>query len=438
MTLISPAFVEGDLLGYSVNRTHWPDVGGSAPGSSSVSQEIYQEGVRIPPVIMFREGKLDPQLSRVVLANVRVPEDRLGDLHAQYAGNMRGIERFRELVQRYGLSTVRRVMEETLSYSRSLMELEISHIPDGIYNFEEYMDGDGYSAGPEGRGLKLHVSVEVAGKGVIVDFTGSCPATKGPVNAPLAVTASSVYYTLLAVTDPYIPPNSGCYEPIKIIAPKGSIVHADHPYPVVSANTETSNRIVDVLLGAFSKAVPDKVIAASYGSACVITLGGSNPRTGGAFVHYETVGGGMGARPDGHGINGHRVHMGNTMNVPVEAIEASFPVRMHAYELVPDSGGNGEFRGGCGVRRVFEALEPGIRFSVLCERGLHPAWGLCGGSPGRRAEFSITDPKGETTSLPSKVISSDLTEGHRLSIQTAGGGGYGAPASSSKKGNNSA
>ena len=425
MTLISPLFVKEELLGYAVNRTHWPDVGGSAPGSSSVSEEIYQEGIRIPPVVLFREGELDPQLSSILMANVRVPEDRLGDLHAQFAGNMRGIQRVQELVHRYGLDTVRRVMGETVRYSKSLMEQEISQIPDGIYRFEEYMDGDGFSAGPEGRGLKLRVSVEVSGESVSVDFTGSCPATKGPVNAPLAVTASSVYYTLLAVTDPSIPPNSGCYEPIEIIAPKGSIVHADHPYPVVSANTETSNRIVDVLLGAFSQAIPEKVIAASYGSACIVTLGGLNPRTKSPFVHYETVGGGMGACPNGDGVNGHRVHMGNTMNIPVEAIEALFPIRILSYQLIPNSGGLGKFRGGCGVRRVYEALEPGIRFSVLCERSLHPPWGLLGGNPGKRARFLIEDPEGRRTSLSSKVSSMEVPQGHRLWIETAGGGGYG-------------
>ena len=427
MTLITPIFVEDELVGYAVNRTHWPDVGGSAPGSSSVNQEIYQEGIRIPPVIIFKKGRLDPQISDIVFANVRVPEERLGDLHAQFAGNMRGLQRIKELVSRYGPAAIKRVMGETLRYSRYLIENEIADIPDGVYGFEEYMDGDGYGAGPDGKGLRLCASIEVTGKSVTVDFTGSAAATKGPVNAPFAVTASSVYYTLLAVTNPLIPPNSGCYEPINIIAPKGSIVCAEHPYPVVSANTETSNRIVDVLLGAFSQATPERVIAASYGSACIVTMGGVNPRTGTPFVHYETVGGGMGARPNSDGINGHRVHMGNTMNVPVEAIEASFPVRIVSYELIRDSGGNGRHRGGWGVRRVYEALEPGIRFSVLCERGLHPPWGLFGGEPGKRASFYMTGPSGRRTRLPSKVASLELPMGHWLYIETAGGGGYGAP-----------
>ncbi len=425
MTLISPIFVEGDLVGYAVNRTHWPDVGGSAPGSSSVSQEIYQEGIRIPPVIMFREGRLDPQISGILFANVRVPEERRGDLHAQFAGNMRGLLRVEELVRRYGLDCVRRVMEETLGYSQYLMEDEISHIPEGSYSFEEYMDGDGYGAGPDGKGLRLYATVTVRGNSVTVDFTGSAPATKGPVNAPFAVTASSVYYTFLAVTNPDIPPNSGSYKPITIIAPKGSIVCAEHPSPVVSANTETSNRIVDVLLGALAQAIPERVIAGSYGSACIVTMGGINPRTESGFVHYETVGGGMGARPNSDGINGHRVHMGNTMNVPVEAIEAAYPLRIVSYELIRDSGGNGKYRGGWGVRRVYEALEPGIRFSVLCERSLHPPWGLLGGEPGKRASFYMIDQEGARTFLPSKIPALELPHGHRLFVETAGGGGYG-------------
>jgi N-methylhydantoinase B len=306
------------------------------------------------------------------------------------------------------------------------MESEIAEIPDGVYQFEEYMDGDGYDAGPEGEGLRLHASVQVKGRSVTVDFTGSAPATKGPVNAPFAVTASSVYYTLLAVTDPNIPPNSGCYEPIKIITSRGSIVCAEHPYPVVAANTETSNRIVDVLLGAFSQAIPDRVIAASYGSACIVAMGGMNPRTASAFVHYETVGGGMGARPDNDGISGHRVHMGNTMNVPVEVIEATFPVRIVSYELIEDSGGDGKYRGGCGVRRVYEILGPGVRISVLSERSLHPPWGFRGGRPGKRAAFYIVDPDGRVTQLPSKIAPLELPVGHRLYIETAGGGGYGS------------
>ena len=427
MTLISPLFFDEALVGYAVNRTHWPDVGGSSPGSSSVNQEIYQEGIRIPPVVMFREGNLDPQLSEIVFANVRVPEERIGDLHAQFAGNMRGLKRVEELVRRYGVGNVKRVMAETLLYSRFLIENEISDIPDGTYRFEEYMDGDGYWSGPEGKGLRLCASVQVHGNSVTVDFAGSAPATKGPVNAPFAVTASSVYYTILAVTNPSIPPNSGCYEPIEIIAPKGSIVCAQYPYPVVSANTETSNRIVDVLLGAFSKAVPERVIAASYGSACIVTMGGTNPRTGSAFVHYETVGGGMGARPDRDGINGHRVHMGNTMNVPVEAIEAAFPIRIVAYKLVQDSGGAGKYRGGYGVQRVYEALESGIRVSVLCERALHPPWGLFGGMPGGKASFYMEGPDGKRTPLPSKIASIELSKGDKLSVMTAGGGGYGPP-----------
>jgi N-methylhydantoinase B len=427
MTMITPIFSGKELIGYSVNRTHWPDVGGSAPGSSSVNEEIYQEGIRIPPVLIFRDGELDPQLSEVVFANVRVPEERRGDLHAQFAGNMRGLVRLEELVHRYGLDCVRRVMEETLRYSRYLIENEISNIPDGTYQFEEYMDGDGYSAGPEDKGLRLYAEVKIHGPTVTVDFTGSAPATKGPVNAPFSVTASSVYYTILAVTNPSIPPNAGCYEPITIIAPQGSIVCAEHPFPVVSANTETSNRIVDVLLGAFSTAIPERVIAGSYGSACIVTMGGINPRTGSGFVHYETVGGGMGAGPNGDGISGHRVHMGNTMNVPVEAIEAAYPVRIVSYELIAGSGGGGKYHGGLGVRRVYEALEQGVRFSVLCERGLHPPWGLSGGEPGRTASFYILDPEGTKLNLSSKVASLELPRGHGLFVETAGGGGYGSP-----------
>lgn len=422
VSLIMPIFHGEALCGFSLSRVHWPDVGGIAAGSSSVSDEIFKEGIRIPPLRIIEGYQPRADILALVLANVRVPQDRHGDFRAQIAGAHRAELRVRELVQRYDVSLLAEVMADAQTYSQRILRRRLENLPDAIISHEEMLDGDGID--PDTRPV-ICARIEKKGDAFIVDFTGSSPCVEGPVNSPLAVTASSVYYTLLALAGGEIPPNNGVYEVARIIAPEGTIVNAAYPSPVVAANTETSNRIVDILLAALAKAYPDRVPAGSYGSACVYTLGGVDPRSKRRFVHYETVGGGAGATASGAGASGIRVHMGNTMNLPVEAAEAAMPIRFIAYELVSGSGGAGLHRGGAGVRKTIEVLVDDVEASILGERTLTAARGVSDGDAGAVAKFLYIGSDGQSRSLPAKSGPHKLAKGDRLEMITAGGGGWG-------------
>jgi N-methylhydantoinase B len=424
VSLMMPIFVGGRLLGFSLSRVHWPDVGGIAAGSSSVCDEIVKEGLRIPPLKIIEGGQARADLLNFILANVRVPEDRHGDFRAQIAGANRAELRLRELATRYGVDVIAEVMTQTRAYSRLLVERRLQALPDAVVEHDERLDGDGVDADVAPR---VRVRLTKKGTTFAADFTGSDPCVNGPINAPLAVTASAVYYTLLSLTGGDIPPNEGVYDVAKISAPDASVVNAVAPYPVVAANTETSNRIVDVLLAALAKAYPEQVPAGSYGSACVYTLGGTDPRSGRRFVHYETVGGGAGATAHAAGASGMRTHMGNTMNLPVEAIEAAIPVRFLGYEIVRESAGTGRHRGGSGVRKAFEVLADGVEASLLGERTLSPAHGVAGGGPGACATFVCRRASGEVVTLAAKSGPHKLMRGDRIEMVTAGGGGWGKP-----------
>ena len=424
VTVVTPVFQGGKLLAFCASRVHWPDVGGSNAGSSASVDDVLKEGVRIPPAKLARGGTLNEDLIAVLLANMRLPEDRRGDLEAQLAGNRRGCARITELADRYGPDVITQVLADTQAYSRALVRRGLAELPDGVFEHAETLDDDGFGTPPSD--LVLQVRVDKHGGQIHCDFTGTSRCARGSVNAPLSVTASSTYYSVLALLGGRITPNSGAYQPIRITAPPGTLVHATHPHPVVAANTETSSRIVDVVLGALARAAPDRVAAGSYGSAGVYTLSGVDPRNGRTFVHYETIGGGMGATCHGPGPGGMRVHMGNTMNLPAEAIESRAPVLIRRYELIPRSGGPGEHAGGTGVRKVIESTTDRLEFSVLGERADSPAAGHAGGGPGRRAGFTLRTADGTRTDLPSKTSSPPyLDRGDQLWLETAGGGGYG-------------
>jgi len=422
VSLIMPIFHGDVLCGFSLSRVHWPDVGGIAAGSSSVSDEIFKEGIRIPPLLIIENYQPRADILALVLANVRVPQDRHGDFRAQIAGAHRAELRVRELAARYDVALLAEVMADAQTYSQRILRRRLENLPDAIVEHEECLDGDGID--PHTRPL-IRARIEKTGDSFIVDFTGSSACVKGPVNSPLAVTASSVYYTLLALAGGEIPPNNGVYEVARIIAPEGTIVNAGYPAPVVAANTETSNRIVDILLAALAKAYPERVPAGSYGSACVYTLGGVDPRSQRRFVHYETVGGGAGATATADGASGIRVHMGNTMNLPIEAAEAAMPIRFVAYQLLPESGGEGLHRGGAGVRKTIEVLVDGVEASILGERTLTAARGVGKGAAGAVARFSYLGADGESRPLPAKSGPHKLAKGDRLEMITAGGGGWG-------------
>lgn len=424
MSLIAPVFAESARIGFSISRVHWPDVGGIAPGSSGVCDDIIKEGLRVPPIRIREQGTVREDMLRLLLANMRVPRDREGDFRAQLAGAARAERRLQEVAARYGVATLTEVMAATQAHSALLVRRRLSRLPDAVVEHAEQLDGDGVD--PDARPL-VRVRITKRGDGFAVDFTGSAPCVRGPVNAPLAVTASAVYYVLLGLTGGGVAPNEGVYSVAEIVAPPGSVVNAAPPAPVVAANTETSNRLADIMLAALAKAYPDRVPAGSYGSACVYTIGGATGHDGGPFVHYETIGGGMGGSIALPGAPGIRVHMGNTMNLPVEAIEAAVPVRFLTYGLVRGSGGAGLRRGGDGVHKAFEVLAERVEASILTERTETPALGVCGGAPGATARITLRRAGGEEVALPAKSGPHTLRRGDRIEMVTAGGGGWGAP-----------
>jgi N-methylhydantoinase B len=404
---------------------HWPDVGGSAPGSSAVTDEIIKEGLRLPPIRIVEGGTVNEELWSVLFANVRVPNDRIGDFRAQIAGNARGVERMQGLAKRYGAGTFLGILSATQAYSQHLMEAVLEAIPDGSYIATHHLDGDGYVEDHGDGTLGVTVRITKAHRSIACDFTGTAPQARGPMNAPLSVTTSSCNYLMLALAGGNVQPNSGAYRPLTVTAPEGTLVNPRYPAPVVAGNTEMSNRLVDLLLEALAPAVPGLTIGASYGCAGVWAVGGHDHRKGRAFVHLETTGGGMGASRAGPGLSGHRVHMGNTMNLPIEAVEAGIPIRIDAYQLIDDSGGSGLHRGGMGVRRMVRALVDGVQFSLLFERALHPAKGVNGGRAGAPARFFVQRADGTKVALRSKTTAGRLDAGDCLTMETAGGGGWG-------------
>jgi N-methylhydantoinase B len=360
---------------------------------------------------------------RLLLANMRVPRDREGDFRAQLAGAARAERRLQEAAARHGAGTLAEAMAATQAHSALLVRRRLAALPDAEVEHAERLDGDGVD--PGARPL-VRVRIAKRGEEFAVDFTGSDPCVRGPVNAPLAVTASAVYYVLLGLAGGGVAPNEGVYGLAGIVAPAGTVVNATPPAPVVAANTETSNRLADIMLAALAKAYPERVPAGSYGSACVYTLGGRT-EGGRPFVHYETIGGGMGGSAAAPGAGGIRVHMGNTMNLPVEAIEAAVPVRFLRYGLARGSGGAGRHRGGDGVRKEFEVLAERVEASILTERTETPALGVGGGAPGATARVTLRRAGGEAVALGAKSGPHLLHRGDRIEMLTAGGGGWGTP-----------
>lgn len=422
ITLISSIFASDELAGFVANRAHHADVGGKAPGSMpGDSTEIFQEGIRIPPLKLIEEGTLNQEVWRLLLANVRTPLERQGDLRAQLAANTTGLRRFQSLLQKYSVPRVTTFFEDLLAYSRQRMLQQIAKMPKGSYLFTDFLDDDGITE----EAVELKVKIILAKKQIVFDFSGTSPQRQGNVNATLAVTLSTSYYVLRCITDPTIPPNSGCYEPLTVIAPPGSLLNPLPPAAVSAGNVETSQRIVDCLFGALAKAIPDRIPAASQGTMNNLTIGGPIPGTIRAFTFYETIGGGLGARPIKDGIDGIHSHMTNTLNTPIEAMETSYPLRVCCYHLIPKSGGRGRFRGGMGIRRDIEILADNAVVSIQSERRRYAPWGLQGGMPGRKG-VNRRWRNGRWEKLPSKVTFT-ASRGEVVSIQSPGGGGFGRP-----------
>jgi len=419
ITLVSPVYVKGrSRPAYFVaNRAHHSDVGGIAPGSMALATEIFQEGLIIPPVKLVRRGRVDRDVLSFVLANVRTPEEREGDLTAQLAANRIGERRLAEITRKYGYSKISAYMQHLQDYSEQIMRRAIRDIPDGEYSFADCLDDDGVVRKP----VRIRATVRVRGTSAEVDFSGSDPQVRGNVNANFAITLSATMYVFRSIIRGDVPYNSGLLRPIRLLAPEGSVVNARPPAAVAGGNVETSQRITDVLLGALAKAIPGRVPAASSGTMNNITFGGTHPSTGKSYAYYETIGGGMGASPERDGLSGVHTHMTNTRNTPVEALEHYLPVRVRRYSLRPDSGGKGKFRGGDGIEREFAFLAP-AQVNILSERRRFAPYGLAGGAPGKMGK-NILVRNGRKINLGGKA-SFRVKAGDRVIVRTPGGGGY--------------
>lgn len=426
-TLVAPVHNEsGQLLGYAANRAHHSDVGGSAPGSMPAgAQEIFEEGLRIPPVKLYVGGEESPDLIQMLLANTRTPRERLGDLRAQVGANQLTARRMQALAGDLGVGGLQDAMAATLAHAERSVAAAVRELPDGVYNFEDVLDDDGTGI----EDIPIRVTLTIDGADVICDLRGSSPQVRGSVNAPYAVTLSAAVYALRAVAAPHLPANDGVSRNLSVLTEPGSIVDAQPPASVAAGNVETSQRIVDVLLGAFAQAAPQVVGAASQGTMNNTLLGGSDPRSGERFTYYETLAGGTGAGPWGPGADGTHSHMTNTKNTPIEAFELAYPVRVVEYQLREHSGGDGRHPGGRGLRRVLEMRTDDAVASVLAERRKRGGWGAAGGAaaaPGRNAV--VID--GVEQPLPAKATVR-LRHGDRLIVETPGGGGYGTATGSS-------
>ena len=343
-----PIFIEGVLVAFICNIAHHADVGGMAAGSMSGGMsEIYQEGLRIPVIKLFRRGELQTDIMDLLLLNVRVPQERRGDHNAQIAACRLGARRFREVVNTHGLTNVQTAFDEIIMRTKQRMRTAIAEIPDGVYRFEDVMDGDGIAT----YDIPIKLALTIDGEKVHFDFDGTSPQVAGNINVTMNATEASVCYALKAVLDPEIPSNQGVLDVIELEVAPGTLLNASFPAPV-AARANTCQRIIDVVLGALAQALPDKVIAAANGANTTAVFSGIDPRNDQAYLYLETLGGGMGARPGKDGKDGVQVHITNTSNLPVEAIEQEYPLRVEEYSLVADSGGAGQYRGGMGLRRV--------------------------------------------------------------------------------------
>jgi len=423
---------------YVASRAHHADVGGTYPGSMGLCREIYQEGLRIPPVKIMLAGKMQSDVLALLLNNVRTPQEREGDLGAQIAACHTGAERLREICDRYGLERARTAARELLDYSEEMMSTFLNHVPSGTYRAEDFLDNDGISPAP----VKIAVTVTFAGHGrgrssgrgktgrrpvptraVVVDFSGSDPQVEGSVNAVEAITYSACLYVFRCLLAEDVPATAGLMRPIEVVAPEGTIVNARPPAAVAGGNVETSQRIVDVLLRALAQAIPEQIPAAASGTMNNLTIGGIDPRTNEPFAYYETIPGGMGARPSKSGVSGVHTHMTNSLNTPAEALEYAYPLRVGRYSLRSDSGGEGKYRGGDGIVREIEVLAD-AEVTLLADRHERGPYGLAGAKDGASGRAVMIRVDGSSQELPGK-FNVRLRKGERIRIETPGGGGWG-------------
>jgi N-methylhydantoinase B/oxoprolinase/acetone carboxylase alpha subunit len=427
ITAVSAVFPSGSAKPefYVANRAHHSDVGGMSPGSMPLAREIYQEGIRIPPVLLMRGGLVQPDVMNLILSNVRTPEERQGDLLAQTMANRRGEDRLREIVARYGAARTRKNAAALLNYSERITREMLRGIPAGEYRFEDFLDDDGVSDAP----VPIRVCLRIRGDHVEVDFTGSSAQVAGPVNANYAIAVAAAMYCFRCLIRADVPYNAGLLRPIKVIAPERSVVNAGLPAAMAAGNVETSQRITDVILGALAQALPDRIPAASSGTMNNISFGGWDSRRGRAFSYYETIAGGMGASAQADGLSAVHTHMTNSWNTPVEAFEHEYPVQVRSYGIRSGSGGAGKHAGGDGIVRELRFLEE-TDVTILSDRRKLGPYGLAGGAQGETGENVLLQVDGKATKLAAKTKIT-APRGSTLSISTPGGGGFGARAYSS-------
>ncbi|MEM8485035.1 MAG: hydantoinase B/oxoprolinase family protein [Bacteroidota bacterium] len=422
VTLVSPVFVDGQRdrpKFFIASRAHHADIGGMTPGSLPLSTEIYQEGLIIPPVRLYTAGQLNADLLRLVLRNVRTPEERKGDLSAQRAAHAVGARRLQELATRYGIEEVQAYAGHVQAYSKKLVHAAISQWPDGVYRYTDYLELDAEE--PASR-VPVVLCVTIDGGSITFDFEGTGAADQSSLNAVLSITQSACYYVVISLAGEEIPVNSGCFSAVHVKAPNGCVVNATPPAAVAGGNVETSQRIVDTAFGALAQALPNQVPAGSQGTMNNLTIGGQLA-DGRPFAYYETIAGGMGATAYADGLDGVHVHMSNTLNTPVEALEMAFPFRLNTYTLRKDGAGGGRQRGGRGVVREYLFLRD-VTATMLSERRAIAPVGLAGGESGSSGVNTLVKANGEQITLPSK-FSRRFKEGECLRIETPGGGGWG-------------
>ena len=419
ITLVSAVFAKNeDPVFFVANRAHHADVGGMTPGSMPLSTSIFQEGLIIPALKLVEKGTIDKKIMSFLLNNVRTPVEREGDFAAQIMANITGVRRTEELIAKYSIEKTRFYAGALMDYAEQLTRKTIQEIPDGIYTFEDYMDDDGISA----RNIKLQVKIMIYNDTATLDFRGCDPQVHGSINAVYAITLSAVLYVFRSLVSTDIPTNAGCMRPIRVLTQKGTIVDACFPAAVAGGNVELSQRIVDVVLGALSQAVPDKIPAASQGTMNNVTVGGVDSRNSRPFAYYETIAGGLGASSEGDGESAVHCHMTNTLNTPVEALEYSYPFLVKEYSIRRKTGGNGRHKGGDGIVREIELLSD-AEVTVLSERRKIPPYGLFGGKPGAVGKNIIFRKKLQEQKAGKFSVS--LNKGDCIRIETPGGGGYG-------------
>ena len=429
VAMASPIFYNGKLVMFVCNIAHHADIGGMSPGSMAGGMtEIYQEGLRIPPIRLFKAGELMEDVMEMILLNVRVPEERRGDYNAQIASNKLGIRRCTDLIKKWEVQKIHDGCEAIIQSVAKRTRMSISNLPNGTYKFTDIVDDDGVSR----KNINIKVSITVDGDEILFDFTGTDRQVEGNNNVTMAGLQACCLYCIKVLLDPECPQNHGMLDPMKIIAPEGTIVNAEFP-AASAARAQTGQRIVDVIFGALSRACPQSIIAAGNGANTSAAFFGLSSK-GKYYVYLETLGGGAGGRSYRDGSDGIQIHMTNTSNLPIESLESEYPLIIERYEFVQDSGGAGEFRGGLGIRRDYRPLDHETTFSGQGERFENRPWGIFGGNSGGTGRFAIIQDGGKEVRLANKPSTLKVGPNAVISVMTAGAGGYGEPKRRTKEG----